>query len=389
MADRYASWFLPATLGTAAVAWAVSGDAVRALAVVVVATPCPLILAAPIALMSGLSRAARRGIIVKGGGAIESLGRAHTVLFDKTGTLTAGKPAVKEIAVIGHVGRLELLRLSASLDQYSAHVLAEALVAAANAQNLRLASADDVREGAGDGIVGTVAGRRLAVGSQRWLRSLGYDLDGTEATSLNGRLDGGFARVHVAADGELLGTITMADELRADAVETIQRLRASGIRHIAMVSGDHRSVAESIGARLDVDRVYAEQTPKNKLTLVATLHDDRNLRPVVMVGDGVNDAPALALADVGIAMGAAGATVSAEAADAVITVDHLGRVADAVTIGQRSMRIATQSVTAGMAFSIVAMGFAAAGLLAPIGGALLQEAIDVAVILNALRALHD
>jgi heavy metal translocating P-type ATPase len=388
MADRYASWFLPITLGTAGVAWAISGDPVRALAVIVVATPCPLILAAPIALISGLSRAAGQGIIVKGGGAIESLGRARTVLFDKTGTLTVGKPAVSRITVTGRADESDVLRLAASLDQYSAHVLAGALVTAATERDLALAPAWDVHEDAGDGLVGTVEGRHLAVGSRRWLRAQGCDVDEVAAAA-TGSTDGGFARVFVGADGRQLGTIIMADGLRADAGETIRRLRAAGIRHIAMVSGDHRSVAERIGANLDLDRVYAEQTPQDKLTLVAALRDDDDLGPVVMVGDGVNDAPALALADVGIAMGAAGATISAEAADVVITVDQLSRVADAVAIGRRSMRIATQSVTGGMALSIFAMGFAAAGLLVPVAGALLQEVIDVAAILNALRALQD
>ena len=388
MADRYASWFLPATLVTAGVAWAVSGDPVRALAVVVVATPCPLILAAPIALISGLSRAAHRGIIVKSGGTIESLGRARTVLFDKTGTLTAGQPAVHEITVSGPVDRVELLRLAASLDQYSAHVLAAALVTAATEDHLHLSPAEDVHEDAGDGLVGTVEGRRLALGSERWLHSLGYSHGDLGATSPNGGADGGFARVYVGADGGFLGTIVMADQVRGDANDTIRRLRASGIRHIAMVSGDHRSVAERIGAGLDIDRVYSEQTPSDKLALVAELHADVQLRPVVMVGDGVNDAPALAVADVGIAMGAGGATVSAEAADAVITVDNISRVADAIAIGRRSMRIASQSVIAGMALSIIAMMFAAAGLLQPVAGALFQEAVDVAVILNALRALR-
>jgi heavy metal translocating P-type ATPase len=388
MADRYASWFLPITLATAGVAWAVSGDPVRALAVVVVATPCPLILAAPIALISGLSRAARRGIIVKDGGAIESLGRARTVLFDKTGTLTLGKPAVSRITGRGRARESDVLRLAASLDQYSAHVLAEALVTAATERDLALAPAHDVHEDAGDGVVGTVEGRRLAVGSRRWLQAHGCEVDEVAAAA-TGDPNVGFARVFVGADGAEIGTIVMADKVRPEVPETIGRLRAAGIRHIAMVSGDHRSVADRIGAGLDLDRVYAEQTPQDKLTLVAALRDDDDLRPVVMVGDGVNDAPALALADVGIAMGAAGATISAESADVVITVDRLDRVADAVAIGRRSMRIATQSVTAGMALSICAMAFAAAGLLVPFAGALLQEAIDVAAILNALRALRD
>ena len=225
-------------------------------------------------------------------------------------------------------------RLAASLDQYSAHVLAEALVTAATERDLALAPAHDVHEDAGDGLVGMVKGRRVAVGSRHWLRAHGCEVDEVAAAAAGGP-EGGFARVFVGADGAQLGTIVLADELRPDADDTIRRLRAAGVRHIAMVSGDHRSVADRIGARLDVDRVYAEQAPQDKLTLVAALRADDDLRPVVMVGDGVNDAPALALADVGIAMGAAGATISAEAADVVITVDHLDRVADAVAIGRR------------------------------------------------------
>jgi len=388
LADRYAALFLPLTLLAAGAAWLASGDPVRALAVVVVATPCPLILAAPIALVSGVSRAARRGVIVKGGAAIEALGRARTVLFDKTGTLTIGTPAVREIAVSDGVAQIELLRLAASLDQLSAHVVAEALVAEAHERRLELANPADVREDPGRGIVGLIEGRRVAVGSRGWMESLGYPADEVASVMVGTDVEAGLARVHVGADGSMLGTIVMADELRPDAVELVGALRACGIRHIAMVSGDRRSIAERIGARIGVDRVYADQSPEEKLQVVHAIHDDPDLQPVVMVGDGVNDAPALALADVGIAMGVLGATVSAETADAVITVDRIGRVADAVAIGQRSLRIATQSVAAGMALSVIAMGFAAAGALAPVAGALLQEAIDLAVVLNALRALR-
>jgi P-type E1-E2 ATPase len=242
-----------------------------------------------------------------------------------------------------------------------------------------------VREDPGSGITGLIDGRRVAVGSRRWMQSLGYAVDRSRATDA----DAGLARVHVGADGRMLGTIVMADELRPDAAQLVVALRATGIHHIAMVSGDRRSIAERIGGRIGVDRVYAEQAPEDKLRVVRAIHDDPQLQPVVMVGDGVNDAPALALADVGVAMGALGATVSADTADAVITVDRVGRVADAVAIGRRSLRIATQSVVAGMALSVIAMGFAAAGVLVPVAGALLQEAIDLAVVLNALRALRD
>jgi heavy metal translocating P-type ATPase len=386
LADRYAILFLPLTLVVAVGAWILSGDPVRALAVVVVATPCPLILAAPIALVSGVSRAARRGVIVKGTSAIEALGQARTVLLDKTGTLTIGTPRVQEIVTADGRPALDVLRLAASLDQLSPHVLAEALVSEAEERELALSRPTDVREQPGQGIAGTVDELEVAVGSRAWLGSLGYPehelaIDATSASP-------GLARVYIGAGRHVLGTIVMADELRPDAHQLIHDLRHQGVRHIAMLSGDRRSVAEHIGSVLGVDRVYAEQSPQDKLRVVQALHDDAALAPVVMVGDGVNDAPALALADVGIAMGAAGATVSAETADAVITVDRVGRVADAVAIGRRSLSIATQSVVAGMTLSVAAMGFAAAGLLVPVAGALLQEAIDLAVVLNALRALR-
>jgi heavy metal translocating P-type ATPase len=386
LADRYAVLFLPLTIVVAAGAWLLSGDPVRALAVVVVATPCPLILAAPIALVCGVSRAARRGVIIKGAAVIEGLGQARTVLFDKTGTLTIGTPRVQEVVTSDGRPALDVLRIAASLDQLSPHVLAEALVSEAEEQQLALSRPTKVREQPGQGIAGIVDGLDVAVGSRAWLRSLGY---GEHELALDGAGAGaGLARVYVGAGGHVLGTVVVADEIRPDAQGLVEELRRHGVRHVAMLSGDRRSIAEHIGAVLGFDRVYSEQSPEDKLRVVRTLHDDAALGPVVMVGDGVNDAPALALADVGIAMGAAGATVSAETADAVITIDRVDRVPDAIAIGRRSMAIATQSVVAGMTLSIAAMGFAAAGLLVPVAGALLQEAIDLAVVLNALRALR-
>ena len=388
MADRYAGFFLPATLLLAGSAWAISGEAVRALAVVVVATPCPLILAAPIALVSGLSRAARVGVIVKGAGTIETLGLARTVLFDKTGTLTVGAPEVREIVPRDSLQPAELLRLAASLDQLSANVLGEALVQTARDAGLKLDPPTRVREEPGQGIEGDVDGHRVAVGSRKLMRNAGISDEEIAAGALITGHGSGEARVLVGRDGHLAGVIVMADELRADADRIVERLRTEGVRHVAMVSGDRRSVAERIGRELGVDRVYAEQSPEEKLDVVRSLGAEPRLRPVVMVGDGVNDAPALALADVGIAMGAAGATVSSETADAVITVDRVDRVADALHAGRRALHIARQSVLAGMALSLVAMLVAALGYLPPVAGALTQEGIDLAVIINALRALH-
>ncbi|HZD86908.1 MAG TPA: heavy metal translocating P-type ATPase [Gaiellaceae bacterium] len=383
IADRYAIFFLPATMLVAAVAWAVSGDAVRALAVFVVATPCPLILAAPIALVSGLSRAARAGVVVKGAGTIEQLGEARSVLFDKTGTITLGHPELDRVVTTDGLTENETLRLAASLDQLSSHPLAKALVAGAEERNLTLTIPEEVEEEFGRGVRGTVDGHSVLVGSARWLRAHRVE------PRLAAGLDGGDAKVLVAIDDEFSGVVLVGDRLRSDSTDLVPRLRDAGVRHVALVTGDKAAVADAVGRTLGVDRVYSEQTPEEKLEVVRALHERPDLRRVVMVGDGINDAPALAVADVGIAMGSAGATVSSETADAVILVDRVDRVADAVRIGRRALFIARQSVLVGIALSLIAMAVAAAGYLPPVEGALLQEAIDVGVILNALRALTD
>jgi heavy metal translocating P-type ATPase len=377
LADRYAALLLPVTMVIAGAAWAVSGDAVRGLAVVVVATPCPLILAAPIALVSGVSRAARQGIIVKGASVIERLGRARSVLLDKTGTLTYGAPEIASVETYDGFSEDELLRLAASVEQLSVHVLAEALVDAARERGLELVPAQEVHEEPGAGIVGVVEGRRIELGNTR------DEQDGDDSRAQ------GLARIAVKVDGRPAGRIVMADHLREDARAAVERLRGYGIRHVAMVSGDRRTIAESVARQVGLDEVYAERTPEQKLDVVREIGRRPDLGPVLMVGDGVNDAPALALADVGIAMGASGATAASEAADAVIAVEAIAPVADAVRIGRRSLGIARQSVIAGMALSFIAMGVAAFGYLPPVAGALVQEGIDVAVILNALRALRD
>jgi heavy metal translocating P-type ATPase len=385
LADRYAIYFLPITMIVAGVAWAVSGDPVRALAVFVVATPCPLILAAPIAFVSGISRAAKAGVIVKGGGVIERLGRARTVLLDKTGTLTLGTPEVARVVVFDGTGPWELVRLAASLDQLSAHPLAEALVHHAVGQGLTLSFPEHVTEQPGRGIAGIVDGRRIAAGSATWLLAQGYQ---SEPARSDADGEAGRATIAVAVDGRAAGAIVMADRVRQDASRLVSDLRAAGVEQVAMVTGDRAAVGTEVGRSLGIDRVFTDLAPEEKVEIVRTIQDQPGSRPVIMVGDGINDAPALAAADVGVAMGTIGATVSSDTADAVIVVDRVDRVADAVRIGRRSLAIARQSVLVGMGLSLAAMGFAAAGLIVPIVGALLQEAIDVAVILNALRALR-
>ena len=267
-------------------------------------------------------------------------------------------------------------------------MLAEGIVHDAQARGLALEPPHAAHEDPGDGIEATVDGRRVAVGGARWLRARGFAPLGTPRSTQLAAAPAGRALVHVGVDGRIVGALVMADRLRPDASRLAAELRAAGVRQVAMVTGDRDAVAQAVAAEAGLDRVYAECTPEEKLAVVRAVRARPELRPVVMVGDGVNDAPALALADVGVAIAGDSATVSSEAADAVITVDRVDRVAEAVRIGRRTMRIARQSVVAGMALSLAAMGVAAAGHLPPVAGALLQEGIDVAVILNALRALR-
>jgi heavy metal translocating P-type ATPase len=383
LADRYALLFVPLAVVVAGVAWLASGDPVRALAVLVVATPCPLILAAPVAIVAGISRAAREGILVKGGGALETLARGEVLLFDKTGTLTSGRARLSAIESDGEVTGEELLRVAASLDQVSQHVIAEALVGAARERGLALALPVDVREEPGAGLEGTVDGRRVALGSYAWVTERTAPVPWTGHV-LRRMTYEGTTSVFVAVDGVVRGALLFGDDIRTDTPKALRRLREAGIARMVMVTGDRSDVAEAIGGALGIDSVLAERSPEEK---VAAVLAERGKAVTLMVGDGVNDAPALAAADVGIAMGARGSGASSEAADVVLLVDRLDRLADALKIAKRARGIALQSVLAGMGLSLAAMIVAAFGWLVPVAGALLQEGIDVAVILNALRAL--
>ena len=382
LADRWALVFLPVTLVLAGGAWLLTGDAQRALAVLVVATPCPLILAAPVALICGISRAAKRGIVVKNGGVLERLARVRTVLFDKTGTLTSGTPRLAGVEAMDGSDPDEVLRLAASLEQASQHVVAAAIVAAARSLDLTLSLPQAVEEIPGGGLSGLVDGRRVLVGSAGLL----------DAAGLPPPAEGAVARMAMAAasaswvavDGHIAGALLLADRIRPETPRALRALRAAGVRRLVMVSGDRATSAESVATLLGLDAVHADLSPAGKIALVRAEHA---AAPTLMVGDGINDAPALAAADVGLAMGARGAAAAAEAADAVLLVDRLDRVPEAVTIARRARAIALQSIVAGMGLSAIAMVVAALGCLPPIAGALLQEAIDVAVILNALRVL--
>ena len=382
LADRYAMLFLAVTVALAAAAWNLTGDPIRAVAVLVVATPCPLILAVPVALVSGLSRAARQGILIKGGKAMETLARIRAIVLDKTGTLTHGDARIVDIRTADSLGSDELLRLAASLDQASKHIVARTIVAEAQARGLALTIPADVAETPGEGIAGTVEGRSVMIGSPRYIAA---KVGRSGLSTLAEDRPAGAVAVAIAIDGTPSGVLILNDALRAGTARLLGELRAIGIERIVVATGDRSEVARFIAFGLPIDLVRADLTPDQK---VLTVLSERKSGPVMMIGDGVNDAPALAAADIGMAMGAKGAAASAEAADVVLLVDHLDRVLPAIRIARRSRAIAVQSVVAGIGLSVAAMIVAAFGFLPPVEGALFQEVIDVAVIFNALRALR-
>ncbi len=361
-------------------AWWFTGDPIRAVAVLVVATPCPLILAVPVALVAGLSRAAHFGVLIKGAGPLETMARIRVLILDKTGTLTDGRPRI--VAIDGRDGMAgdDILRLAAALDQASKHPVAQAIVAAAKARGLALPAPSDVAEVPGEGVAGRVEGRDVIVGGVGFVAARVGRAPGDAPAMAPGSV-----LVAVAVDGRMAGRLVMADPLREDAGPMLDGLRRQGVERILLATGDRAEVAERVTEGLGLDGLRAGLTPDQKVLLVLS---ERKRGPVMMVGDGVNDAPALAAADVGVAMGARGAAASAEAADVVLLVDRIDRLGAGIAIARAARRIAVQSVVAGIGLSVLGMIAAAFGHLTPVQGALLQEAIDVAVILNALRALR-
>ena len=379
LADRWSLGFLAVTVAIALAAWWFTGDPIRAVAVLVVATPCPLILAVPVALVAGLSRAARFGVLVKGARPLEAMARVQTLILDKTGTLTDGRPQIVAIDSHDGMGADDILRFAAALDQASKHPVAQAIVAAAAARGLTLPVPEDVAEIAGEGVIGYIDGRQVIVGGDGFVvarvgRSAG---DHPERAA-------GSVMVAVAVDGRMAGHLLMSDPLREGAAEMLADLRRQGVGRILLATGDRAEVARQVTEGLGLDGIRAGLTPDEKVLLVLT---ERKNGPVMMVGDGVNDAPALAAADVGVAMGARGAAASAEAADVVLLVDRVDRIAPGIEIARRARRIALQSVVAGIGLSVAGMIAAALGHLTLVEGALIQEVIDVAVIINALRVL--
>ncbi|WP_203723619.1 heavy metal translocating P-type ATPase [Actinoplanes teichomyceticus] len=382
-ADRFAVAFVPVTLVLAAVAGLAAGDPGRAVAVLVVATPCPLLLAAPIAIVSGLSRAARRGVVIKGGAALERLAAGRVLMFDKTGTLTVGRPVLTDVVTApGGPSAGEVLGWAAALDASSAHVLAAAIVTAARERGLPPGRARDVREVHGYGIEGVVDGHRVRLGKASWVAA-GAGPAWLRQTRRRAALDGSIT-VFLAVDDEPAGALLLHDPVRPQAPRMIRALRAAGIRRMVLLTGDRADAAEAVGHVVSADAVHADCDPAHKLALVRA---EQQREPTIMVGDGINDAPALAAAGVGVALAARGATASAEAADVVLTVDRIDALADAILIARRSRSIALVAVLTGMGASVLAMLAAAAGWLPIPAGALLQEAIDVAAIGIALTAL--
>ncbi len=385
LADRYAVWFTPLTLVVAAVGWYFTMNADTALAVLVVATPCPLIIATPIAVIGAVNRAAEEGIVVKSGGAIEEIGRARVVIFDKTGTITSGQPEVEKVVAFGAThDSIELLRLAAGLEQLSSHPLGAAVVRTMQMSSAAIPRASEVAEIAGSGVEGVVEGHRVLIGSASLVRARpGIDL-GTDPISSQLPADTRGRMVsYVAVDGALAGAILFADRIRPGVPEMMTRLGEIGVRHVAMLTGDSAANAKEIATIAHVPEYYSELSPQAKVERVRSYRD--RYGSTVMVGDGVNDAAALAAASVGVAMGARGAGISAEAADVVLLVDDVTKVAEGISLGQRMVGIARQGIVLGLGASVALMAVAASGFIAPAIGATLQEGIDVAVILNALR----
>jgi heavy metal translocating P-type ATPase len=375
LADRYSIPFTLVAYIIAISVWVASGEAIRFLEVIVVATPCPLLLGAPIALISGMSRAAKHGIIIKTGSALEKLAEVKTVGFDKTGTLTVGKPVVGKIIANDPFDRKEVLGAAASLEHSSNHVLAQAIVTAAHNDKIKLSKVKGIKEEAGYGLRGQVNRRPVLVGTLSLLQKADIAVPKKYQTMAA-------TTAFVAIGDTFAGVIEFTDELRPEATSTLARLKAAGIKHILMVTGDNQASADAIAKKIGLTDVQAHCLPADKLAAVETIKD----RPIAFVGDGVNDAPVLTAADVGIALGARGSAAASESADVVIMLDDLSRVASALQIAQRTFFIAKQSILIGIFISLGLMLIFATGKFKPIYGAALQEIVDVAVIFNALRA---
>lgn len=384
-ADVWAVWFTPLTLVACLVAWLVSHEWTRVLAVLVVATPCPLILAAPVAIIGGINRAARRAIIVRHGSALEGLAKVDTAVFDKTGTLTVGRPQVANVVVGTSAPPIELLARAAAVEQGSGHLLARVIVAEAERRGAKLGLASQLRETPGRGVTGEVNGEWVAVGSPDFVRDALLERSPVSAGVLaEMEREASGLRAYVGTERGEVARIEFADQLREELAPMFADLRQLGFQRTYLYSGDKQANVAAIASQVGITEYAGDLSAQDKVTRVTAL--EKAGRRVLMVGDGTNDAPSLSAATVGVALAGHGGGVVAEAADVVLLIDDPSRIAEAVRIGRRALYIARQSIGVGLGLSLVGMGFAAAGMLTPVAGALIQEAIDVAVILNALRA---
>lgn len=385
LADRYSVFFTVVAFTLAGVAWILGGTPVRALSVLVVATPCPLILATPIAFACGISQAAKRGIIIKGGDAIEKLAKARSFLFDKTGTLTLGEPQVVKVeSYHDSFSPKKLVKLAASIDQLSAHVLARSLKNYAEQEKIELQYPDNFQEDVGNGVSGTIHKLQLSIGKLAFLKQQHVTVPEELFREHQKARSVGQLVIYVASDKKVIGAIFFQDVVRANIKKVFATLRQHAVR-VIMVTGDKEEVAQQIAQQANISEVFADCLPEKKVLIVEKVQ--RTDRPVVMVGDGINDAPALARADVGITLGGHGSTAASEAGDITIMVDNIERIQEAYLLSQRVLQIALQCVMIGMGLSIGLMLLATAGYIQPVMGALLQEVIDVVVILNALRVI--
>lgn len=374
LADRYAVPFTIIAYVIAGLAWYLSKDPVRIAQVLVVASPCPLILAAPIAFVSGMSRTSRNGIIVKSGTALEKISSAKSIAFDKTGTITRGKLVVDEFKPQNRFDSDKILSYAASIEQNSSHVMAQAVIDYALDRNLKLKNVNDAKEYTAQGIAGTIEGHLIKVGQGEFVTNGSVD-------EVKG------SGVYVSVDNKYAGVYSLVDQIRPESKSTITRIKEFGIHNILMITGDKKEAADLVASEVGITQTFPSSLPEDKVKIVRGLSD--NYRPTIMVGDGVNDAPALALADAGIAMGYKGANAASESADAVILKDDLSKVGDVIKISRDTLKVAREAVLIGIFICIILMIIAGFGLIPTIVGAMLQEVVDTVTILYALRARSD
>ncbi len=372
LADRYAVPFTIAAVAISLVAWGISQDPRRFAEVLVVASPCPLILAAPVAMVSGMSRASRNGVVVKTGSVLEKLAGAKTGAFDKTGTITNGHLTVARVLPAAEVTTERLLHLAASAEQDSSHILARSLIKYTSAKQISLAPVANLSEVTGRGITATIEDHQVKVGKLSFVAPQSAQAALTTTA------------IYVSVDGQYYGAISFTDHVRPEAAATVARLKLLGVTNLMMLTGDQRAIAQQVAKKVGITAVKADLLPEDKIAVLKAVPDDRH--PLFMVGDGVNDAPSLATADVGIAMGANGSTAASETADVVILKDDLAKVAKAVAISKDTLRIAKQAVLIGIAICTALMLIASLGVIPAFIGAMLQEVIDTVSILWALKA---